>query len=98
MLTLTTEAILQLSGRGHALGELDVEPEVLGGGSGHEGEGEGEELHGEVREAGGHCTARPNCGGAFMEKDNGCLCRIVQSSYLGLTRTDLSQKTGNGTC
>ena len=67
MLTLTTEARLQRIRRGHALGQLDVEPEVLGGGSGHEGEGEHEELHGEVRKAGGHCTARPDSGGAFME-------------------------------
>ena len=82
MLTLTTEAVLQRIGRGHALGQLDVEPEVLGGGSGHEGEGEGEELHGEVREAGGHCTARPNCGGAFMEKDNGCMHRAVKDKLV----------------
>ena len=75
MLTLTTEARLQRIRRGHALGQLDVEPEVLGGGSGHEGEGEHEELHGE---AGGHCTARPDCGDAFMERDNGCMCRLAR--------------------
>ena len=78
MLTLTTEARLQRIRRGHALGQLDVEPEVLGGGSGHEGEGEHEELHGEVRKAGGHCTARPDSGGAFMERDNGCMCRLAR--------------------
>ena len=81
-MTLTTEAILQLSGRGHAPGQLDVEPEVLGGGSCHEGEGEGEELHGEVREAGGHCTAAPTVGALLWTE--------ITDVCIGLSRTNLS--------